>query len=256
MKCTGKRNNLPCEEIVDPQTEWGSLGVCSRLCYSFQFMSPGEEPIEQGSRYNEGKARFDLIPAVVMTKLAEHYTYGAGKYSPNNWVKGFPYSQCSASLLRHLYAWLGGEDIDPESKAHHLVAVIWNAVTLMYFELFPKLYHRFDDRLGPTLKRDEADEMLDEANEMIKRHGGTWVMGVPVATGPCPIPDGYRILSAHELVQPHDMVRQLPTNTWDKCGKIPELVGEQSGRYTFSIIRKLETAESTRVKTDLTGEQK
>ena len=100
----------------------------------------------QGSRYNQGKARFDLIPPEVITKLAEHYTYGANKYAPNNWRKGFPYSETSGSLLRHLYAWLAGERNDPESGNHHLTAVIWNAVTLLYFELFPEKYSKFDDR--------------------------------------------------------------------------------------------------------------
>lgn len=101
---------------------------------------------QRGLRYNEGKPMVDLIPPNVILELAKHYTYGANKYHPHNWLDGFPYSQTYSSLQRHLLAWYGGERNDPESGHHHLIAVIWNAVALMYFELLPAKYKKFDDR--------------------------------------------------------------------------------------------------------------
>lgn len=136
---------------------WLNVGTCSLSCYlslprKRESVPLGKQelmgniPDNKALRYNEGKDRPDLIPVEVLIALGKHYAYGAEKYAPNNWRKGLPYSETTGSLLRHLYAWLGGERNDPESGTHHLVAVIWNAVTLMYFELFPETYGKFDDR--------------------------------------------------------------------------------------------------------------
>lgn len=135
----------------------------------------------QGLRYNEGKARIDLIPPEVIIELGKHYTYGANKYAPNNWRKGFPYSETFASLTRHLYAWWAGEDLDQESGHHHLIAVIWNAVTLMYFEMFPAKFGKFDDRIDnggvPSMQTPVAvsgSYTLSINDEVISKH---WVPG-------------------------------------------------------------------------------
>jgi hypothetical protein len=42
------------------------------------------------------------------------------------------------ALMRHLLAFLMGEDIDPETGSSHLIAVIWHCMTLRYFQLHDK----------------------------------------------------------------------------------------------------------------------
>ncbi len=100
----------------------------------------------QGQRKNLDKNQLDLIPPEVLIALGQHYTIGAIKYSRHNWRKGFSYSETYGSLLRHLFAWWAGEKNDTDTGSHHLTAVIWNAVTLLYFEMFPCNYSKFDDR--------------------------------------------------------------------------------------------------------------
>jgi hypothetical protein len=52
--------------------------------------------------------------------MVEVLEYGAEKYDRFNWYKGMPVTQLSESLLRHMFAFLSGEDKDPESGIDHL----------------------------------------------------------------------------------------------------------------------------------------
>lgn len=99
-----------------------------------------------GLRYNSGKPRFDLIPADGLRALARHYTRGAEKYADRNWERGMDWSKCFASLERHVWAWMGGEDFDPETGSHHMIAVAWNALALAVYS-FRKIGN--DDRPTP-----------------------------------------------------------------------------------------------------------
>lgn len=77
----------------------------------------------------EGKGRFDLIPTVVLRRLAKHYENGARKYRPWNWAKGIPLSRYYDSGLRHAMAWAEGKDDED-----HLAAVIWNFAAILHHE--------------------------------------------------------------------------------------------------------------------------
>jgi len=70
----------------------------------------------------DGKGRFDLLPSVAITRLAQHFENGAKKYGDNNWRKGIPLSRYLDSMLRHAFAVL-----DNKNDEDHLAAVIWNA---------------------------------------------------------------------------------------------------------------------------------
>ena len=98
---------------------------------------------EKGSKL----ARFDLIPVGPLTLLAEHYGRGAQKYDANNWRRAYDWSLSYAALQRHLTAWWGGEDNDPELGNSHMVAVAWHAFALLEFiQTHPELDDRFSTR--------------------------------------------------------------------------------------------------------------
>lgn len=80
------------------------------------------------------KARVELIPTEAIEEIAAAFTFGAKKYSPNNWRKGFSWIRVTGSLLRHVYAWLRGEDRDPESGLSHLAHAGANVCFLLTFE--------------------------------------------------------------------------------------------------------------------------
>lgn len=83
-------------------------------------------------RFNTGKPElhYCLTFPEALRGIARVTTYGSKKYALYNYTKGAPASQSIGCALRHLLAWMGGEDIDPESGQHHLDHFVWNAARL------------------------------------------------------------------------------------------------------------------------------
>lgn len=88
-----------------------------------------------GRKYDSDKTRYELIPPEALEALARLYTDGAFKYEPRNWEKGMSWSRVFGALMRHAWAWFRGEDYDTETKAHHMIAVAWNAFTLYIYQI-------------------------------------------------------------------------------------------------------------------------
>jgi len=88
----------------------------------------------QGLKFDENKLRMDLLPPKAIEELARVLTYGAKKYNDNNWQK-IESKRYIAALLRHLFAWAGGEEHDQESGIHHLSHVLCNAAFLVHKEV-------------------------------------------------------------------------------------------------------------------------
>ncbi|KKM27369.1 hypothetical protein LCGC14_1575330, partial [marine sediment metagenome] len=74
-------------------------------------------------------------PPAALRELAKVYGYGAEKYAPNNFRKGYNWSLSYNSLLRHVLAAAEGEDRDPESGLLHLAQAAWHCLTLIQFYL-------------------------------------------------------------------------------------------------------------------------
>lgn len=98
--------------------------------------SEDETQETEAMRFNAGKIRYDLIPPEFIREVAEVFTFGAKKYKPNNW-KGFTPEQqeeIKGSLLRHIYAYLEGEENDSESGLSHLAHAGCNLAFMIYFK--------------------------------------------------------------------------------------------------------------------------
>lgn len=91
--------------------------------------------------------RFSLIPFDALDEILRSYHYGAEKYSPHNWRRGYKWSLSFDALMRHLTAWWEGEDKDPESGHHHLAHAGWHVLALLWFQLNAK---GTDDRFSST----------------------------------------------------------------------------------------------------------
>ena len=97
----------------------------------------------EAAKHDAGKARFDLIPARPLQELAMIYTQGAQKYEPRNWERGMDWGRVYAAIMRHLIAWHGGEDNDPEDGLSHIAHAAWGLFTLMeYAQTHPDLDYR------------------------------------------------------------------------------------------------------------------
>ena len=82
--------------------------------------SEGQEANLGGVKFDQGKLRYDLIPPEMLEEAALVLTYGAVKYGDRNWEKGMAWSRTFGALMRHMWAWWGGEDRDPETGYSHL----------------------------------------------------------------------------------------------------------------------------------------
>lgn len=117
-----------------------------------QLNEEGDEPMEvseeinfqrQALRYNQGKLKWALVDFKSLEGLVEVLEYGANKYAPDNWKKGMPVKEVAESLMRHLFAFLDGEDVDPESGCRHISHVMCNA---MFIEFILREKAHYDNR--------------------------------------------------------------------------------------------------------------
>lgn len=74
----------------------------------------------EGIKHDDGKLPLGLIPPEAQLAEAAILRHGAAKYGKHNWRKGLEYSRVIDAALRHIMAWIGGEDLDAESGLSHL----------------------------------------------------------------------------------------------------------------------------------------
>ena len=88
--------------------------------------------MEAAIRYNNGKDQWALVDFEALKPMVAVLEFGAKKYSPDNWMKGLETTKIVESLLRHVFAYLNGEDEDPESKLPHTGHILANAMFLSH----------------------------------------------------------------------------------------------------------------------------
>lgn len=99
--------------------------------------------VSTGVKHDQDKADMSLLSTIALTKVARVMTFGKKKYSAHNWRGGFVWSRPLAAAARHLYAYIGGEDKDPETGESHLA----HAVCCLFFILeFEETKRELDDR--------------------------------------------------------------------------------------------------------------
>ena len=73
-----------------------------------------------GVKYDGDKPTMELLAPEFLIGTAEVLAYGKRKYAARNWEAGMRWGRPLGGLLRHICAWMSGQDIDPESGLHHL----------------------------------------------------------------------------------------------------------------------------------------
>lgn len=75
-------------------------------------------PNEKGIKFDDEKPRYDLLPPTAIDTMVRVLTFGAKKYSPDNWKK-VERVRYIAAAMRHMFALLRGEIYDSETGLHH-----------------------------------------------------------------------------------------------------------------------------------------
>ena len=97
----------------------------------------------EGIKYDQGKARYDLVPMYAEEEIAKVFTYGANKYNEaydeENWRKlDNRARRLYSATRRHIQAVQQGESYDAESGLHHYAHACSNLMMLMQLDLETK----------------------------------------------------------------------------------------------------------------------
>lgn len=124
----------------------------------------------QGVKYDAGKLRVDLLDPLALEGIARVLEFGAIKYAPHNWRGGIHYSRLIGAALRHLFAIIRGEDIDPESGLPHIdhLGCCWMFLSNM-MKTRPDLDDRYKGETNGT--KEEVDNGSSKRNSRKSRKG-------------------------------------------------------------------------------------
>ena len=85
-----------------------------------------------GLKFDSEKPRMDLLPPKAIVEVAKVLGFGAEKYGPENWrLLDNLQGRYTAGALRHIFAHMDGEELDPESGTSHLA----HALCCLLFKL-------------------------------------------------------------------------------------------------------------------------
>ena len=85
-----------------------------------------------GIKYDSAKPKMNLLPPKAILEVAKVLTFGAEKYDAENWRKlDDLQNRYTAGALRHIFAHMDGEKLDPETGLSHMA----HALCCLLFKL-------------------------------------------------------------------------------------------------------------------------
>jgi hypothetical protein len=114
-------------------------------------------------RHDQNKPHMDLLSPIAMFGTAQVLTKGLEKYPGSQWKKGMAWSKVIASLLRHAFKFMAGEDLDYDPKCvgcqnksckEHtgLPHIDCMAVNVMFLQEYYRKHKNLDDRIKTGLE--------------------------------------------------------------------------------------------------------
>jgi len=91
--------------------------------------------MNEGKKFDQDKLRYDLLPWAALDEVMRVLGHGAKKYGDENWrlVKRLE-DRYPAAALRHLSAYLQGEECDKESGFNHLAHAICSLMFVLQMD--------------------------------------------------------------------------------------------------------------------------
>ena len=115
-----------------------------------------------GVKYDGEKPKMHLLPPKAINEVAKVLTFGAQKYDEENWRKLEDLqSRYSSGALRHIFAHLDSEDLDPESGLSHLA----HAICCLLFKLEIELENAKIEEEKPREVDFTEHSARDQSNE-------------------------------------------------------------------------------------------
>ncbi len=137
------------EELANKIEPPGGIGICKVVETIVEPKQAGKPEPTTALKLDSGKTEYHYISPIFMEQLSRVLTFGAKKYTAHNWRSGFKWSRVLSACFRHIYAWMGGQDKDPETGISHLAHA---ACCLMFLLEFEETHRELDDRWKPETK--------------------------------------------------------------------------------------------------------
>lgn len=102
------------------------------------------------------KVQLELLSATWLMGVGRVLTFGAKKYASHNWRKGLHQSRLLGAALRHIVAYLGGQDRDEETDLSHLYHA---SCCLMFASELLETHPELDDRYRPAKTQDGTPQL-------------------------------------------------------------------------------------------------
>ena len=85
-----------------------------------------------GIKYDSEKPKMNLLPPIAIVEVGKVLTFGAQKYGPEIWIELEDLqNRYTAGALRHIFAHMDGEKLDPETGLSHMA----HALCCLLFKL-------------------------------------------------------------------------------------------------------------------------
>lgn len=131
-------------KTTDPASAW-PFSTKEKATYSeaLEVIKNSEAILGKAIKADAGKPPMSLLSNTALVEIAKVLEFGKNKYSAHNWRSGFAYSRVLDAAARHLYAYIDGEDCDPESGLSHLAHL---GCCVMFMLELEKTHPELDDR--------------------------------------------------------------------------------------------------------------
>lgn len=93
-----------------------------------------------GMKHDSDKPQFSMLKAEALLELVKVLTFGAKKYSPDNWkLLANSQQRYFDAANRHLWQWKQGQKLDDESGYHHLAHAMASLMFIMQMDIEAEL---------------------------------------------------------------------------------------------------------------------
>jgi hypothetical protein len=97
-------------------------------------------------RYNSGKPEVSQLDPKFILAMADHMKKSEAKYGKYNWALGQEFHTPFDCAMRHILAFMAGEDMDKESGTNHIISAACNLMILW------TSYQKKDEELDTRFK--------------------------------------------------------------------------------------------------------
>jgi hypothetical protein len=104
---------------------------------------------EVGTKKDEGKPRWSILPMDAMIEVIRVFMYGDIKYNGPNYTLGMNFTRIVDANMRHLTKWVDGEDNDPETGRSHIAHAACGSLMLLAL-IIRGFGPKYDDRIKYT----------------------------------------------------------------------------------------------------------